>query len=317
MTMKHQIFSLIVVTALLPGCVTYLIEDDVKAQRKESERTYYFTAYKDQAARMAAAGSCIKAATHFEQRFVPHEQTGMFRTSGGNTTPFKDEDLKVLDERIKAEARILTDTCLAKEAPALQEKRRFERLAELFRRLALLPIPEEEQKALVLRADTADLLRADAAVADAQQAWDAGKVYEALSGFMSAKNIAAGVKAATDEQKAKYARLLAEKQRAHVDDMLKKAGEAGRSPDTAHLAAIYLARAYEVGNDKAIGRRLEATRQELLASHVYHWQVEWKGEPRITKAAKQTRCRPTSSRATSRLATRANSPPSSTSAPSA
>jgi hypothetical protein len=289
MTMKHQILSLVVVTALLPGCVTYLIEDDVKAERKESERTHYFTAYKGQATRMAEAGSCIKAAEHFEKKFVPHEESSFGgRTAGSNSTPFKDDDLKALDERIKAEARILVDTCLAKEAPALQAARRFERLAELFRRLALLPIPEAEQQALVLRADTTDLLRADAAVEDAEKAWAAGKVYDALSGFWSAKNIASSVKAATDAQKAKYATLLAEKERAHVDDMLKKAGEAGKDPATAHLAALYLARALEVSKDKAIGRRLEATRQELLASHVYQWQVEWKGEPRITKAAKDT-----------------------------
>jgi hypothetical protein len=68
--------------------------------------------------------------------------------------------------------------------------------------------------------------------------------------------------------------------------MLKKAGEAARSPDTAHRAAIYLARAYEVTGDKTLGRRLAVTREALLASHVYQWQVEWKGEPRITRAAK-------------------------------
>lgn len=270
--MKHPILSLVVVTALLPGCVTYLIEDDVKADRKESERTHFFTFFKDQAFRMAQGGACARAADHFERKM----------------RGFKDEDREALDERIKASARELVDTCLKEEAPKLQEARHFERLAQLFRALATVPVPEEEQKALVLRADTTDLLRADAAVADAQKAWDAGKFYDALNGFWSARSIAGGVKAATDEQKAKYARIVAEKERAHVEDMLKKAGEAGRSPDTAHLAAIYLARAYEVGKDKAIGRRLEGTRQELLASHVYQWQVEWKGEPRITKVAKET-----------------------------
>ena len=272
--MKHPILSLVVVTALLPGCVTYLIQDDVKAQREESKRTYYFNALKDQSFRMVKAGACARAAEHFESNSV------------GKASDFKNDDLPALDDRIKSSAKELVDVCLKEEAPKLQEKRRFERLAALFRALATLPIPEEEQKALVLRADTTDLLRADATVADAQKAWDAGKFYDALSGFMSAKYIAEGVKAATDEQKAKYTRLQAEKQRVYLDDLLKKAGEAGRRPETAHLAAIYLARAYEVGKDKAVGRRLEAIRQELLASHVYRWQVEWRGEPLITKAAK-------------------------------
>ena len=136
-----------------------------------------------------------------------------------------------------------------------------------------------------MRADTTDLLRADAAVADAEKAWAAGKVYDALSGFWNAKNIAAGVKAATDEQKAKYARLVVDKERAHVDEMVKKADVAARTPATAHLAAVYLARAYEVGKDAALGRRLEAVRQELLKSHVYQWQVQFKGDARITAAA--------------------------------
>lgn len=284
--MKHLITSLVVVVALLPGCVTYLIADTVAADRQESERAHFFTFYRDQATRMADGGSCLKAAAHFEKQFVRHEQSAFGqRMAGRNSTPFSDDNLVALDERIKAAARTLTDNCLQKEAPALQQQRHFERLAELFRRLALLPLPASEQQALMLRADTTDLLRADAAVADADEAWVAGNVYEALSGYANARNIAAGVKAATDEQKAKYARLLAEKERAHVDDMLKKADVAARAPATAHLAAVYLARAYEVGKDATVGRRLEAVRQELLKSHVYQWQVQFKGEPRITAAA--------------------------------
>ncbi len=284
--MKHLIFSLVVVTTLLPGCVTYLIADSVAADRQESERAHSFTFYKAQATRMVDGGSCIKAAAYFDEKFVRHEQSSFGpRIAGHNSTPFSDDNLTALDERIKAAARELTDRCLGAEAPALQEKRHFERLAKLFRHLALLPLPEEEQKALVLRADTTDLLRADAAVADAEKDWAAGKVYDALNGFWNAKNIAAGVKAATDEQKAKYARLVVDKERAHVDDMVKKADVAARTPATAHLAAVYLARAYEVGKDAAVGRRLEAVRQELLKSHVYQWQVQFKGDPRITAAA--------------------------------
>ncbi len=286
--MKRLILPFVVVTALLPSCVTYLIADTVAADRQESERAHSFTFYRDQATRMADGGSCSKAAEHFEEKFVRREQSAFGpRIAGRNSTPFSDENLTALDERIKAAARTLTDTCLQKEAPALQEKRHFERLGQLFRRLALLPLPEDEQKALVLRADTTDLLRADAAVADAEQAWASGKIYEALSGYWNAKNIAAGVKAATDEQKAKYARLVAEKERAHIDDMVKKADVAARTPATAHLAAVYLARAYEVGKDAAVGQRLEAVRQELLKSHVYQWQVQFKGDPRITSAAQE------------------------------
>ncbi len=285
-SMKHQLFSLALCAALLPGCVTYLIADDVAAERQESERAHFFSFYRDQAARMADGGSCAKAAKHFAEQFVRHEESGFGqRIAGSNSTPFTDVNLDALDERIKGAARALTDTCLKNEAPALQQRRHFERLAQLFRALALLPLPQEEQQALTLRADTTDLLRADAAVADADSAWAAGKIYEALNGFWSAKNIAASVKAATDEQKAKYARLVAEKERAHVNDMVKKADDALRSPATAHLAAVYLARAYEVGKDAALSRRLDAVRQELLASHVFQWQVQFKGEPSITTAA--------------------------------
>lgn len=284
--MKHQLLALAIAISLLPGCVTYLIADDVAADRTESERAHVFAFHRDQATRMADGGACGKAATHFEKQFVPHEQSAFGpRIAGHNSTPFTDENLAALDERIKAAARTLTDTCLNKEAPALQQQRRFERLAELFRRLALLPLPDDERAALALRADTTDLLRADAAVEDAEKAWAAGKIYDALSGFWNAKNIAAGVKAATDEQKAKYARLVVEKERAHVDDMVKKADAAARAPATAHLAAVYLARAYEVSKDAALGRRLEAVRQELLASHVFQWQVQFKGEPSIATAA--------------------------------
>ena len=64
--MKHPILSLVVVTALLPGCVTYLIQDNVKAQREDSKRTYYFNAIKDRSFRMVKAGACARAAEHFE-----------------------------------------------------------------------------------------------------------------------------------------------------------------------------------------------------------------------------------------------------------
>ena len=283
--MKRPLSALVLLlaAALLPGCVTYLIRDNVVAERKESERTYYFNHYNDKATRIAKAGACAKAAEHFEDELVGKAQLS---ASTRNTTRFSKEDLEALDERIKSSARVLADGCLNDEAVKLKDGRRFERLSTLFRMLAILPLPEEEQKSLVLRADTTDLLRAEATAADAQKAWDAGKVYDALSGFMSAQSIASAVQAATEQEKAKYARLFEDRKRAHVDDMLKKAGEAARSPDTAHRAAVYLARAYEVTGDKALGKRLAVTREALLASHVYQWQVEWKGEPRITRAAK-------------------------------
>lgn len=289
-TIKTISLPLVVVAGLLhAGCVTYLTEDDVKAQYAESRRAHGFSFYRDQAFKIKGTGACGRAAGYFEKNFVRYEQSAFGQhTAGGNSTPFSDDDLKALDERIKAEARTLTDTCLAEQAPTLQQGRRFERLSELFRSLSKLPLPAEEQQALALRADTTDLLRAEATAADAQKAWDAGKVYDALSGFQTAKSIAAAVKAATDEQKATYAKLLDERTRQHVADMVQKATASERDPKTLHLAVVYLARAYEVGRDAAVGRKLETLRQQVLASSVYQWNVELKGEPLITKAVQAT-----------------------------
>jgi hypothetical protein len=275
-TMKTHSLPLVVVAGLLHGgCVTYLTEDNVKAQYAESERVHFFSFFRDQAFKIKDAGACGRAARYFEEHFVRSED---------NSTRFGNDDLKALDARIKAEARTLTDSCLAEQAPPLQKGRRFERLSELFRNLSKLPLPADEQQALALRSDTIDLLRAEATAADAQQAWDAGKVYDALSGFQTAQSIAAAVKAATDEQKAKYAKLLDERTRQHIADMVQKATASERDPKTLHLAVVYLARAWDVGRDAAIGRTLETLRQQMLTSSAYQWNVELKGEPLITKA---------------------------------
>ena len=275
-TMTTHSLPLVVVAGLLHGgCVTYLTEDNVKAQYAESERVHFFSFFRDQAFKIKDAGACGRAARYFEEHFVRSED---------NSTRFGNDDLKALDARIKAEARTLTDSCLAEQAPALQKGRRFERLSELFRNLSKLPLPAEEQQALALRSDTIDLLRAEATAADAQQAWDAGKVYDALSGFQTAQSIAAAVQAATDEQKAKYAKLLGERTRQHIADMVQKATASERDPKTLHLAVVYLARAWDVGRDAAIGRKLETLRQQMLTSSAYQWNVELKGEPLITKA---------------------------------
>jgi hypothetical protein len=274
--MKKHLWSLVLALGLLPGCVTYLIADDVKAEREASRRDYYFTNYAKRVVAAKDAGACSVAVDAFQDFFGEKD-----------TSSLSSEEKKVLAERIRDSATTLKTACVEGEAARLQSERRWARLTRLFRDLATLPLPDEERAALALRADTTELLRADALVEDGEKAWAEGRVYDALASFASAERTASSVQAATAEQKAKYAELHVAKKRAHVDDMLQKAGQAARSPDTAHLAALYLARAFEVSQDKAIGRRLEALRAELLASHVYQWQVEWKGEPRITKAAKE------------------------------
>lgn len=275
----------VAVAALSSSCVSLLTEGNSEENFAAAKRDHIYGFYLQQTNKLRDLGACREAAGYFDKTTNPKSSNNFGFSS--RSSDLKDDDVTALQDRIVPDARALLEACEKDTLPKLEAARQWEKLATTMKALAILPIGEADQQALLRRADTVDLLRAKATADDGVKAYAAGDYYKALSDLSFATSIARGVKSATDAEKSVYAHLEQQHKDKYVALMVKSADDAARTPATAHRALIYLGRAYDVGRDKRLLARLDTARKELLASHVYGWKVDIKGEATIARTAQE------------------------------
>ena len=267
------------------GCVSLLTSGGAESNFADAKRDHAYDFYVGQTKKLRDLGACREAANYFQSATDPTTSHSIMGSS--RSSKLSEENLAALKDRIVDDARTLADTCEKEVLPKLEAARRWEALAGTMKAMAALPLGEADQQALLRRADTVDLLRAKATADDGVADFKAGKYYEALASLSSATSIAKAVKSATDAEKNVYVKLEQDHKDQYVAMLLKQADDAGRKPESAHRALLYIGRAYEVSRDKALAHRLETARAALLASNVYAWQVDFKGDAGISRAAQE------------------------------
>ncbi len=254
--------ALTIVVAPQFGCVSLLTSGFAEDNFAGAKRDHIYGFYLQQIGKLRDLGACKEAAAYFVERFSPKTRPGFMGSR--RSSELSDEDVAALDDKIKAEANALKGSCEQSSLPRLEGERRFEALADTMKSLATLPIGEQEQQALLRRADTVDLLRARATAADGEKAYNAGDYYKALSDLSYAVAIARGVKTATSEEQDVFVQLERRYRDTYLAMLLSNAEAAARSPDTAHRAVVYLGRAYELS--RGAETRAGPTRTSLAAT---------------------------------------------------